>query len=333
MSAVLRREFVPTRKELLLKEVPKHARIIEIGPCFNPVASKAEGWNCFSIDHLSRDGLVAKYLNDPTVDTTQIEAVDYIWTGGALSAAVPSELHGSFDVFIASHVIEHTPDLVAFLDSAAALLKPEGAIILAVPDRRYCFDYFQPLTTAGQIIEAHGDRSTRHSRRMAFDHVAYYVSNDGGGAWGQQPLGELQLNYTLEQARATFAEFERSEDYLDVHAWRFTPASFQLLLLELARLGETDWRIERITEPTGCEFYAWLRRGGKAEAAAMPEAVLARRRLALLKRTLLETKDQIDWLLAGSAKGRVSRWLRAAQIWRHATHLKAWFVAQTTTKP
>ncbi len=184
---------MPTRKELLLAGISKHARITEIGPSFNPVASKAEGWNCWSIDHLDRDGLVAKYAKDPSVDTTRIETVDFVWTGGALSDAVPLELHGSFDAFIASHVIEHTPDLLAFLTGAETLLKPDGVVVLAIPDKRYCFDYFQPLTTTGQIIEAHAERRSRHTRRLSFDHVAYSVSNNGRIAWEQSSGGDAPV--------------------------------------------------------------------------------------------------------------------------------------------
>ena len=57
--------------------------------------------------------------------------------------------------------------------------------------------------------------------------------------------------------------------------------------------------MERITPATGCEFYVWLRRGGKAAAAALTQAELDGRRLALLKHTLLQTREQIDLLLAG----------------------------------
>jgi hypothetical protein len=86
---------------------------------------------------------------------------------------------------------------------------------------------------------------------------------------------------------------------VDLNAWRFTPASFELLLLELAGLGATDWRVESITPANGCEFFAWLRRGGGAAASSLTETDLAARRLSLLKQTLLDTKAQIDWLIAG----------------------------------
>jgi SAM-dependent methyltransferase len=294
-------EPILTRAETLLAGVPRKARIIEIGPSFSPIAPKSAGWNSASIDHLTREGLIAKYTGHPGVDVSRIEPVDFVWAGGALSDAVPFAQQGSFDAFVASHVIEHTPDLVAFLDSAALLLKPEGVVILAVPDKRYCFDYFQPLTTTGQLLDAHADRRSRHTRSIAFDHYAYAVADGGIGAWGQRPSEGISFMHQLENASALFAAFESNSDYVDLHAWHFVPASFELLLLELARLGETDWQVERTTPASGCEFFAWLRRGGIARVTALSAGEMAAQRMTLLKRTLLETREQIDWLLAGEA--------------------------------
>ena len=290
---------MPTRSEILMAPAPPNGRVIEIGPSFNPIAPKAAGWDSYSVDHTNRAGLVAKYGNDPTVDVSRIEEVDFVWSGGLISDAVPSDLHATFDAFIASHVIEHTPDLIGFLNSAATLLKPEGIVVLAVPDKRYCFDYFQPLTTTGQLLEAHAQQRTRHSQRLGFDHIAYAIAGGGAGAWGQHPLHGLRFMHSVEQARDLFGSMEAEHGYVDIHAWRFTPASFEVLLLELARLDVIDWRIERTTESEGCEFYAWLRRGGKAAAAALSPEAMQVRRMGLLKRTLVEARAQIDWLLAG----------------------------------
>lgn len=300
-SAQLKREHavaVPTRAEILLAPLSRSDRIIEIGPSFNPLAPKANGWNTTSIDCLTREGLVARYGGRPAVDVSRIETVDFVWTSGPLSAAVPLAQHGTFDALVASHVIEHTPDLIDFLDCATTLVKPEGVVVLAIPDKRYCFDYFQPLTTTGQLLEAHADQRSRHTRRYLFDHVAYAVQDGGHGAWGQRPIQGVAFEHQLEGAFALF-NAESGSDYTNVHAWRFVPSSFELLLLELARLGKTDWRVERITPAEGCEFFAWLRRGGAARAHMLSPEELADRRLTLLKRTLLETQSQIGWLLAG----------------------------------
>jgi hypothetical protein len=287
------------RAKILLAPVCPNSRIIEIGPSYNPIAPKAAGWNTYTLDHLTKEGLTAKYRDHPGVDVSRIEEVDSVWATGALSDAVPTALHSTFDVFIASHVIEHTPDLIAFLDSAAVLLKPSGLVVLAIPDKRYCFDYFQPLTTTGMVLAAHVERRSRHTRCVAFEHLAYAVQNEGAGAWGQHPSGKFRFFHLLEEAFDLFSSIEPGEDYVDVHAWRFTPASFQLLLLELARISETDWKVEHITEPEGCEFFAWLRRGGLVEAASLTSAELAERRLALLKCTLIEIHAQVNWLMAG----------------------------------
>ena len=116
-------------------------------------------------------------------------------------------------------------------------------------------------------------------------------------------MREIDFFHSLEQAREAFATISDGpgSSYVDMHAWQFTPASFELLLLELARLGETDWLVDRITPATGCEFYVWLRRGGQAVAAALTAAQIDARRLALLKRTLLQTREQIDFFLTGGA--------------------------------
>jgi GT2 family glycosyltransferase/tetratricopeptide (TPR) repeat protein len=298
-----RADLPPTemsRADTLLSGVERSARIIEIGPSFSPIAPKADGWSTSTVDHATRDALIDKYRGHPGVDVDKIEEVDFVWSSGSITDVVPSDRHGTFDAFIASHVIEHTTDLIGFLETAATLLAPRGVVILAVPDKRYCFDYFRPLTTTGQVLEAHAARRSRHTRRIAFDHAAYAVHHGRNGAWGQAPLGALDFYSLLEEAGNSFSSFSADPGlpYIDFHAWQFIPASFELLMLELACLGQSDWRIERITPAIGCEFHVWLRRGGKAAAAALTGAEVNRRRLALLNRMLLETRDQINFAFA-----------------------------------
>jgi SAM-dependent methyltransferase len=293
-----------TRNEILLGPINRSMRILEVGPSYSPVAPKADGWNVRSIDHFSREALVEKYRGHSGVDVSRIEHVDFVWTDGNFSSAVPARDHGSFDALIASHVIEHAPDLLDFLDSMAELVNPIGVVALAIPDKRYCFDYFKPLTTTGDVMAAHAQLRTRHSRFNAFDQVAYAASVDGSIAWSQGPARGLKLVHSLAEARAYSEAISERVDapYQDMHAWHFIPASFQLLMLELARVGLTDWQVERTTPAQGCEFLAWLRRGGIEAAGLLSPTALEESRLALLKRTLLETKDQIDFLVQGEDK-------------------------------
>ena len=290
---------VTARADLLLEPISRTASIVEIGAGYNPIAPKIMGWNTKTIDVATKSELIEKYRGHPGVNLDCIEEVDFLWQDGPLSTAVPSELHGSFDAFIASHVIEHAPDIVAFLDSATTLLSPTGIMVLVIPDKRFCFDYFRPLTLAGDVLYSHRMRRTRHTKKTMFNYWAYVVWADGLGAWGQHSVENLAFCSSLEHAYREFLTCGEDDDspYTDSHAWQFTPASFQLLLLELARLRVTDWRVDRIGQTQGCEFHAWLRRGGKEAAVALTESELNAQRLALLRRTLLEAKEQIEFLM------------------------------------
>lgn len=285
------------RTELLLEGVAPDSRILEIGPSHAPLAPKRAGWRTKTVDHLPREALVAKYDGHPDVDTSRIEDVDFVWSGGQICDAVPRDQWGQFDALIASHVIEHVPDLIGFLNSAEKLLAPDGKVVLAVPDKRYCFDFFQPVSTTGQVLAAHAEKRSRHTPSLAYDYYAYTAADGNNIAFGHAPRENLRLVHTLEEAVHHFGTIATDPEYLDIHGWRFTPSSFELILLEIAILGLSDLRVERITPPSGFEFYVWLRSGGKAEAAATQPDVLTARRMLLLKRGLLELRQQIDCLV------------------------------------
>jgi hypothetical protein len=275
------------RRESLLSGLTKTDRLVEIGPSFNPLAPKAEGWRVFTIDHDDRRGLVEKYASDPSVSTSRIEEVDFVWRGGNLSDAVPAEQYGTFDAFLASHVIEHTTDVVSFLVSAQTLVGERGRIILALPDKRKCFDLFRPFSSTGDAIVAHREKRARHTAKVLFDYVAYAVNKDGGPGWSID-------NVTAPRFTVPFADTIRfldradAPEYVDAHQWVFTPASFELMVLELSALGFVDLRIEDCREANETEFYAWLRKGAERLA---PDHLQNRRR-ALMNRTVVELADQ-----------------------------------------
>src|SRR5256885_15053104 len=137
------------RADMLLFGLSKLDKIIEIGPSHAPLAPKSENWNSFVVDHDTRSNLVIKY-QAMGVDPHKIEDVDFVWNSGAIIDAVPESHRGSFKAFIASHVIEHSTDIVRFLLSAQHLISPHGVIILAVPDKRKTFDFFRLLSTTSQ---------------------------------------------------------------------------------------------------------------------------------------------------------------------------------------
>ena len=291
---LLIREGQSQRAATLLAGIDRSARLLEVGASYSPVAPRSDGWKAAIVDHAPRKVLVEKYSGEPDVWVERIEDVDFVWTEGTLADAVPTSEHGSFDVLVASHVIEHTPNLVAFFSAAQCILRSEGVIVLAVPDKRFCFDYFRPITLTADVLDAHDARRTRHTRRTGYAQWAYTVLNNGEGAWGQHKLEALRFANSFSVAMAKLDELSEaaSAAYVDLHSWTFTPNSFQLILLELARLGLCDWQIDWITLPGGCEFHTHLRRGAIDRVGAMSEQVFDARRLTLLRSMLGEFAEQ-----------------------------------------
>jgi hypothetical protein len=243
------------------------------------------------LDHADRDGLIDKYRHDPSVTVAMIEPVDFVWTQGTLSDAVPLEHHGTFNAFLASHVIEHVPDFVNFMHSAEVLCRSDATMILAVPDKRVCFDFFRPLSTTGDVLVAHWEHRSRHSAKTLWDFVAYQATKHGGAGWGRTDQSPLAFAHSLADA-ANMTQRHGSQEYVDAHGWTFVPASFSLIMLELAHLGLTDWQVERMEAAEYTEFYVWLQRGAQARKSTVSQPELATERMRLLTEILMELDDQ-----------------------------------------
>jgi hypothetical protein len=229
---------------------------LEIGPSHNPLMPKAAGFDVEILDYLDGKGLRRKYA-DAGLDVSDIEEVDYV-SDGRRMVDVIGDRH-RYDWIVASHVIEHVPDLVAFLCDCEALLKPEGSLILAVPDKRCCFDVLRPVSTIGQILQAHVDGRTRPPPGVIFDDVAYARKRNGNIGWAlgeQSPLEEVR---PIDDARQLFEMACDSDAYVDMHCWVFVPSSFRMIINALSMLGRTGLRELRF-QPGEGEFYTVLSR-------------------------------------------------------------------------
>lgn len=287
----------PMDRTALLRRASSPADLImEIGAGYNPIAPKRGGWRTHVVDHTNRTGLCEKYRS-ADVDTDLIEEVDTIWQDGLLDEVVSAKLIGSVDTIIASHVLEHIPNLVGFLRSADRLVAPEGVLSIALPDRRYCFDCFRPWTTTGSLLDAFQRGATRHGIRVAYDHMAYSAVCDGRLGWGPYAVTAPRLLDDFAAAAAVAAAHlsGASAGYQDYHGWQFSPAGFQLVLLELRALGLINWWIESIEGPENFEFFACLRHS-KQQPLPDGEALLSRRQ-ELLLRQIQEIREQAEFLL------------------------------------
>lgn len=234
---------------------------LEIGPSHNPIAPKRAGYRVQIVDHLPAAALREKYRGCD-VDLDAIEEVDFVWRGEPLPDLVGGR---TYDWVIASHVLEHVPDLVGFLQGCDTVLRPHGVLSLVVPDKRYCFDHFRPLTTTGQVLDAHLARRTRPSPGAVFDDVANAVDRAGDIGWHAGDARPLSLHNDAGAAARAWAAARDSDTYDDVHVWTFVPESFRLILDDLRALDLVNLTIARAHPTEGFEFFASLTRARALE--------------------------------------------------------------------
>lgn len=127
---------------------------------------------------------------------------------------------------------------------------------LIIPDKRYCFDCFNPITSTGEVLDACQQARTPPTAGKVFDHFANAAKCDGRIAWGVGTSGQLSLTHSEAAAKWQYAN--ASADYIDVHNWRCTPASFRLILHDLRNLGLLKLQERAFFATEGCEFYFTL---------------------------------------------------------------------------
>ena len=267
-----------SRNNILLAAIQKDGLGLEVGPSHRPAAPKRDGYQVEIIDHLDREGLLAKY-RDHNLDLDAIEEVDYIWSGETYAELTGKNHH--YDWIIASHVIEHTPDLVGFLKQCDSVLKDDGVVSLAVPDKRYCFDYHRPISGLSKVIDHHVNEVSINSPGTVAEYFLNVVKKDGHGAWNESIEGECDFIHTLEQAADGMNKAWTHKAYIDCHVWCFVPHSFRLLIHDLHSLGLISFREVSFTKTQGSEFFVTLGRQGsgmdisRIEAARKIERELA----------------------------------------------------------
>lgn len=256
------------RRTLLRTGIDLAGTGLEVGPLTTPIVTRDESRIAY-VDHLSTEQLRDKYGPDPAVDIDTIAEVDYVWGPSRLA-----ELLGDaapVDYVLASHVLEHVPDMAGWLREVAEVLRPGGLLNLAVPDRRYTFDIRRCPTGARDVIGAAIEGRRRPGAGIVFDHFSAHQDIDVAALWRGEPLPTTPWLYPLGME---LAEKSSAGEYVDTHCWVFSDAE----LLEIFRvLVEVDWFDFELASftPSGVdphEFYLSLRRVDPAQDPAVRRA-------------------------------------------------------------
>lgn len=227
---------------------------LEIGPLANPLVRKSDG-NILYVDYADTPALRQRYANDPHVNVENIVHVDAVW-----GAKTMTEVMGGtcVDYIIASHVIEHVPDLITWLKELNSVLSSNGEVRLVVPDKRYTFDCLRAETRLCDVVSTYLIHARVPQPREIIDFCTNKVEIDVAAAWrGGIDRSGLPRSFTFEGAVWLAQDVINNGTYHDVHCWVFTPYSFACLCVELAQAALLDFRCKSFstTEHSQLEFY------------------------------------------------------------------------------
>ncbi len=256
---------ISRRDKLLAGIDPAVTTGVEIGALDKPAVTKDEG-EIFYIDFATAEESRLKYKDEPSVLKHKIVSVDGIWGEQSLTECVSGR---RFDYVVASHVVEHVPDLVTWLSEIASILKPGGELRLVVPDRRYTFDVLRAESRSYDILASYVERRRRPPARTIIEYHTLSRLVDSRSIWDNavsisscRPASSFEHGFHLAQ------DAELNGNYHDTHCWVFTPTSFMQALSELAELGLVPFRCAHLidTEKYAIEFMVHMQLDDSREA-------------------------------------------------------------------
>ncbi len=205
----------------------------EIGPLNWPVLSKEEA-RVLYVDHLDTEGLRKKYAG-----LEDILEVDRPMVNDSLEETLMPD--APLDFIVASHVFEHVPNPIRWLQQAAAVLRPGGLLALALPDRRMTFDFMRQETRPSDIVSAFIEDAVVPGSRSVYDHhsQARFINMSWASTESITPESIVAGRGSVAAKKVTeghlnLAQLASQGTYLDVHAWVYTPVSFLLAMAQLA---------------------------------------------------------------------------------------------------
>ncbi len=204
---------------------------LEIGALHMPLRVPAHA----SVRYVDRYEVPALRAHYPELADLDLVTPDIV-TDGETLAGVPD---ASVDFVIANHMIEHCEDPIGTIANHLRVLRPGGALYMAVPDCRHTFDRDRALTPLAHLARDHSEGAS-WSRRTHYEEWAQFV--DGVDA---------------ANVAARASELEAQSYSIHFHVW--TPAAFLEMLVHCRTVLGLGFEVDAL-ERNGHEFIVILRR-------------------------------------------------------------------------
>ncbi len=146
---------------------------LEIGALSQPLTLPATVTHCFYTDHFDNDDLAIHYKEIPK---SQFVNLDFV-----------SDYHGlpfadnTLDFIITNHTIEHAENVFRVIHEFQRVLKPNGILYMAVPDKRSTFDLYRESVSFEHLADEYhnGALQNRETHYREWVHGIHRYFNNG----------------------------------------------------------------------------------------------------------------------------------------------------------
>jgi len=248
----------------------------EIGALSAPLVGKDEA-AVYYLDYCSTEDLKRRHEKNAEVHPELIVPVDYVVGGDTIVNVLGDKL--PLDYIVASHVIEHVPDLIGWLKDTHDALEVGGRLVLVAPDKRFTFDLFRADSTLADARLAFDEQRKRPGRDHVLDFYQNIAAVSAADLWEDHTVGRA---FGFVHDDETIRRIVRKYDagiYVDVHCWVFTPWSFLALIGDIVREAGLGYDLKYFltTQPHSIEFYVHLEKQGRSTTDWARAAARARR--------------------------------------------------------
>lgn len=185
----------------------------------------------------------------------QCKSPDIVDDGATLASVTDC----SQDFVIACHLFEHLEDPIGAVKTWLRVLKSGGILFLAIPDRRFTFDFHRPVTNLEHLIRDH-EEGTAWSREGHFEEFYRAILGDGRD----------------EDVRLLVGQHANGEGHTHYHVW--TALEQVELMIALRRRYGFDFEVLCFAS-YGNEGTFVVQKGVRADVATAEESLAATRRV------------------------------------------------------
>ena len=219
------------RRQLIQQAIDfRQATILEIGAFDNPTFMRHEA-NVYYCDYFCKKELVKQYGKSRPERVNNAVNVDYV----TKDINFQRHIEQKFDLIVANHVLEHTPNMIGWLQNLSLILKENGLLFLSVPHKEYTFDKLRSSTSAWELIRNFEQNLQAPSIYQVADQLYYHRPIKAKDVWQKkyQSLTNKKRFNNIKQAFERAKNKINKDKYVDTHCNVFTYKSFIQVFEEL----------------------------------------------------------------------------------------------------